>query len=573
MGVSALAVCAVSVAWGYPTAKEMEAAQPLVNELMAPAMRGKPAEAASAAIELAKDAETEAAKFLLLRGAVDLYARAGDDAKAAETFTALLDAVKDVPAAERERILLSAGRTLSKGKKPERIQALYREARARTTAEREAETALAALEKSPRSAAARLRAGNAYAVLGDWPKALEHLGGADGEIAPLAQEEAGGEAAAEKLADGWWKAADEATGAEVKAAYRAHAAAFYRKALEDGALAGLRKTLAERRVAEAEQQGTAIQTAGRTAASGTAASETARTLSPLSGSVSLRDAPYCVVDLSAGPDAKHYPVKYLLSPPSGWSKEKGWPDAYKTTKLVLRRIEPGTFIPGQNQTDESHRITLTKPFYIGVFEVTQKQMGLVLSSKWNPAQFKGDARPAQLHHADIRGSKKGQQWPATSEVDTGCFLDRIRRRTGLEFDLPTEAEWEYACRAGTTSKYNNGGESEDDLKKLGRYKENQSDGKGGYSEHTVVGSYQPNAWGLYDMHGNVWEVCLDTGIGLNPKNPTNPGKFRIKRGGSYSSQDCPSTVRTGVSMWARWPDSGFRLVFHPAAEIPKAGSR
>ena len=112
--IAVTAVCA----WGYPTAKELEAAQPLLNELMAPAMRGgKPAEAAASAVEFAKDAETEAAKYLLLRGAVDLYARAGDDAKASETFTALLGAVKDDPFTEQERILLSAGRALSKSGK------------------------------------------------------------------------------------------------------------------------------------------------------------------------------------------------------------------------------------------------------------------------------------------------------------------------------------------------------------------------------------------------------------------------------------------------------------------------
>ena len=78
-------------------------------------------------------------------------------------------------------------------------------------------------------------------------------------------------------------------------------------------------------------------------------------------------------------------------------------------------------------------------------------------------------------------------------------------------DLPTEAQWEYACRAGTNSEYNNGGDKEEDLKQVGRYKGNQSDGKGGSNGPVPVGSYLPNAWMLYDMHGNAIEWCLDYG--------------------------------------------------------------
>ncbi|MBQ7188514.1 MAG: SUMF1/EgtB/PvdO family nonheme iron enzyme, partial [Kiritimatiellae bacterium] len=319
----------------------------------------------------------------------------------------------------------------------------------------------------------------------------------------------------------------------------------------------LRRTLAERRIAEAGSPGALAPL-------------------PLGGKASGSGDPsrlYCVIDLSGGPGAKRYPVKYLAAPPSGWTKEKGWPDEYKTTKLVMRRIEPGTFIMGEDQADETHRVTLTKPFYIGVFEVTQRQCELLY--KWNPAKFKGGARPAQLRYTDMRGGKKGAMWPATPEVDADSFIGKLRSMTGLAFDLPTEAEWEYACRAGTTSKYNNGGDTEDDLKKLGRYKENQSDDKGGYTNaYTAVGSYLPNAWGLYDMHGNVWEVCLGPGTGLDT---TNPGRWRVQRGGSYESQDCPSTARTGVLMMpsyrALYPDSGFRLIFHPDAETAVTGSR
>ncbi|MBQ7188194.1 MAG: formylglycine-generating enzyme family protein [Kiritimatiellae bacterium] len=253
---------------------------------------------------------------------------------------------------------------------------------------------------------------------------------------------------------------------------------------------------------------------------------------------------YCVIDLSGGTNAVSYPVTYLAEAPDGGFNT----DEYKTTKLVLKRIEAGSFIMGDDQTNESNRVTLTKPFYMGIFEVTQKQYELATGS--NPSSYKGDKRPVEkVSYNMIRVSSAGSEWPWTSAVDSTSFLGKFRARTGLEFDLPTEAQWEYACRAGTTSDYNNGGSAESDLKLLGRYSGNQSDGKGGYSRHTVVGSYQPNAWGLYDMHGNVGEWCLDRkgtlAYGTDPKGSSS-GANRMLRGGSwyYGADYCASSYRS-----------------------------
>jgi formylglycine-generating enzyme required for sulfatase activity len=136
-------------------------------------------------------------------------------------------------------------------------------------------------------------------------------------------------------------------------------------------------------------------------------------------------------------------------------------------------------------------------------------------------------------------------------VDPNSFVGLLRSKTGLSLDLPTEAQWEYACRAGTTSSYNNGGNTESDLATLGRYWDNRNDGRGGYSEHTTVGSYAPNAWGLYDMHGNVWESCLDwygsLANGTDGTDPLGPvsGWYRVSRGGGwcYGASYCPSSYR------------------------------
>ena len=248
--------------------------------------------------------------------------------------------------------------------------------------------------------------------------------------------------------------------------------------------------------------------------------------------LTAKNALYMVIDLSGGANASSYPVTYLSAVPSG-----GWTDAYKTTKLVLRRIEPGTFTMG-SPTSESgreswetqHKVTLSKPFYIGVFEVTQKQYSLVMGS--NPSYHKGDKKPVNgVSWNTLRGNANTYNWPSVGTVASGSFFGKVRSRIGLQkFDLPTEAQWEYACRAGTTTRYNNGSNARDGWKGL----------CSGWSDcPSNVGSYKVNNWGLYDMHGNVWEWCLDrsgnypSSATTDPVGPTS-GSIRICRGGRYN---------------------------------------
>ena len=274
---------------------------------------------------------------------------------------------------------------------------------------------------------------------------------------------------------------------------------------------------------------------------------------------------YCVVDLSGGPDVENYPVTYLSSIPSG-----GWTDEYKTTKLVLRYIPVGSFIMGGGSSDESRRVTLTKPFYMGVFEVTQKQWELVMGS-WpgsspSSSYGLGDAYPVYyVSYDDIRGASSGARWPFSSAVDASSFHGRLRAKTGLDFDLPTEAQWEYACRAGTATTYY-WGDSMD-----GSYAwYNNNSGSGTHP----VGTKRPNAWGLYDMSGNVWEWCRDwygtLAYGADPVGSAS-GSYRVVRGGSwwYSYADsCASSGRVCDVPSYRGSDDptywsghcGFRLV-------------
>ena len=140
-------------------------------------------------------------------------------------------------------------------------------------------------------------------------------------------------------------------------------------------------------------------------------------------------------------------------------------------------------------------------------------------------------------------------------------------RAQVNLDLPTEAQWEYACRAGTTNVYNNDGGSTNDLAQLGRYTGNCSDGRGGYAQHTKVGNYLPNRWGLYDMHGNVFEWCRD-GYGKLSSGVTDPlGSFSwtsglVTRGGSYacSADSCTSSYRKSSQVTMQSSDIGFRPV-------------
>lgn len=258
-------------------------------------------------------------------------------------------------------------------------------------------------------------------------------------------------------------------------------------------------------------------------------------------------AKYCVVDLSSGANALHYPVTYMADPPSGGFNV----DAYKTTKLVLTYIKAGSFKMGG-----SYNVTLTKPFLCGIFEVTQKQYELVMGS--NPAEHKGEKKPVEcVTYNAIRGSSNGSKWPASSSVDATSFMGRMRTRTGLDFDLPTEAQWEYACRAGTTTTYSYGNTADGNYMWYG---ENSSG-----TEHDV-GLKKPNPWGLYDVHGNVWEWCLDWYSSTLSNNVTDPkgpasGTERVQRGGVFSlgAEYCTSSKRNNIVPSGAYGNRGFRL--------------
>lgn len=265
---------------------------------------------------------------------------------------------------------------------------------------------------------------------------------------------------------------------------------------------------------------------------------------------------YIVVDISGGPSADSFPLSFLSNSPSG-----GWPSEYKTTKLVVRRIPAGLFTMGcpTNEVghekagmDESqHAVRITKDFYIGVFEITQKQWELVMGTNpsfFTNANFK-ETRPVESVNLDnVRGDNLIYDWPASTNVAVGSFAGRLQAKTGLRFDLPTEAQWEYACRAGTHSAVNSGNNLSDweidaSFYNISRYYSTNINwlytrDEGLDAGPLPVGYLAPNGWGLYDLHGNVSEMCLDycadypTNFSVDPLGPTN-GSTRVLRGGDW----------------------------------------
>jgi formylglycine-generating enzyme required for sulfatase activity/acetyl esterase/lipase len=292
-------------------------------------------------------------------------------------------------------------------------------------------------------------------------------------------------------------------------------------------------------------------------------------------------AQYAVADLSAGA-AGPWPVTELDKAPDDLLKN----DAWRTTRILLRRIPAGKFVMGTpageaagelyareyHAQDKQHTVTLTKAFYIGVFPVTQDQWSRVMGN--DPSYFAGNPkRPVEtVSWDDIRGG----DWPA-GNADAKSFIGRFRKGSSQSFDLPTEAQWEYACRAGTTRALNdpaaNKGEGADcsdaNLAAIAWFENN--------SEHHThdVGLKAPNAWGLYDMCGNVSQWCLDwlCDYPADATDPVGPGLDkraggRILRGGYWSmyAPGCRSAARNYDTAPPNGPEShrynvaGFRLV-------------
>ena len=323
---------------------------------------------------------------------------------------------------------------------------------------------------------------------------------------------------------------------------------------------------------------------------------------------------YMAVDVSAAAQPgtqTYYPAADFV--PGGVTN-----GLYKTTKLLMRKIMAkdvtwtmgSTTLETQNRQaarEATHQVTLTNNYYIGVYEVTQSQWSQVATNSTISANFTTERfmRPMEkVCYNEIR-LKYNSNAAATADEIANCswpkkpnpssFLGLLRSKTGLDFDLPSEAQWEFAARAGNGVGYWNDGSAilntnpDDNLKLLGRYERNGGKVLSGTSYvdpaascgatngTSIVGSYAPNAWGLYDMHGNVWEWCLDWyadditahggKVNIDPATPANTlsgasGAGRVRRGGRWINVAgyCPPAFRRIATPTYLIYDGGFRVL-------------
>lgn len=223
--------------------------------------------------------------------------------------------------------------------------------------------------------------------------------------------------------------------------------------------------------------------------------------------------------------------------------------------LEMVYILGGTFIMGSPENEKGRdsdegpqdKVTI-QPFYMSKYPITQAQWQAVMEN--NPSYFKGDNRPVEK----------------VSWHDAVAFCKKLSEKTSQSYHLPSEAQWEYACRAGTTTPFYFGDTITTDLANYNGDYTYGSEPSGVYRKETTdVGSFPPNAFGLYDMHGNVWEWCADPWHDNYEGAPRNSEEksifFATIRGGSWDSE--PRRVRSAYRSWhmsdIRYGYVGFRI--------------
>ncbi len=231
-------------------------------------------------------------------------------------------------------------------------------------------------------------------------------------------------------------------------------------------------------------------------------------------------------------------------------------------KLVL--ILPGSFTMGSpieevgRQDETQHLVTISNWYYLGVYEVTQGEYEKITGE--SPSGFKGAKKPVEKVNWDnaVSFCKKLSEIPEEKEA-------------GRTYRLPTEAEWEYACRAGSKTAYSFG-DSDKLLEECALFGE-------GREGPEAVGQRKPNRWGLYDMHGNVWEWCQDWFISYPSNDAADPkgpwvGELRVSRGGSWKSDaaSCRSAARRSYNPRFSFLNGGFRVAMSLPAKQPEAVS-
>lgn len=374
---------------------------------------------------------------------------------------------------------------------------------------------LKTLETSPEDAAANGAAGRFYCLVkDDWPRGLVlSAKGSDASWKRLAEQDLanpGDPAARAALADAWAAQAEKEP-ASCKARLQGRASLWLERALPG--LTGLARISAEKKLA---------------------------TLPPAPNPA--------ILDLGGG------------------------------VKLELVAIRPGTFTMGGTDGPEKawhadhrppHQVTITRGYFLGKYEVTRGQFSAFVKATRYKTDAEKEGKATGVRSDRTFGDIPGLHWqsPALGQTDdhpVSCvswndaraFCDWASGRTRRRVHLPTEAEWEYACRAGTTTRFHFG----DDPGAMGEFAWLGSNS--GLKSHPV-GEKKPNAWGLFDMTGNAWEWCQDfagpySGDATDPEGPWE-GEVRSLRGGGFGSDDCRSDMRGAIAPNSKWSHLGFRV--------------
>ena len=295
------------------------------------------------------------------------------------------------------------------------------------------------------------------------------------------------------------------------------------------------------------------------------------------------------VDLGGGVKLK------MVLIPAGEFK-MGGSESAEDTAAFFNKTYGGDAIKADWFKDEhpQHRVRITKPFYLGTYHVTRGQFRqFVAATAYKTDAEKGERPGAWGWDPDAKkfqfnetyswrnaGFEQTDEYPVVnvSWNDAAAFCKWLSRKEGRTYRLPTEAEWEHACRAGTTTRYWSGDDPET-LAKVGNVADATAKAKfpdwkytikasDGYVFTSPVGSFQANAFGLYDMHGNAWQWCADWyGEEYYAASPTedpigpDSGKFRVLRGGSWFNRPdlTRSANRIGSAPDFRYNRTGFRV--------------
>ena len=452
-----------STAFAMPTSEQTKKVEPLVVDLMrddqAALKSGKKTrvEVAESAMSLADQAESEAAKLLLMKGAFNLYVRAGEFDKAIETLQSLQTAIPDIPPSNMANIIETSLRSVPR-KNGGQLYRLLDETKTRMRYTNEAASLEKSVKKTPADRTLRLKLAEHYAYLGKWDLALENFVAAGGKVSVVAKSERDGEAAMEKIADFWW---DYPTGKaeELAKGFRVHAAKLYEDAIAAGAVTGLNKVQAERRIEEAKELGD--------------------------------------VALWGSDEKKAFNL-----------------DLGNGIKIEMLPCEPGSFDLEDVPMHQTCKVKITRIYWLSRVDVTIEQWHAIMGGSPILSQRQELTGGTKAPISRIEYSQMEEFCRRLSLR----FRERIPR--GYVFRIPTYAEWRYAAQANAKSgsewfraineKVNllQYGIQLSDIQKI----TNDSNLKCWHPLPTVDATIRtPNPWGFYGMLGNIERrIVLDS---------------------------------------------------------------